>query len=55
MLSFTSCREVMPDPTLYADLLESSFDALQQRLTACPDTGDCLRAIAADSASNVRW
>ncbi len=29
VLSFTSCREVMPDPAHYADLLESSFAALQ--------------------------
>jgi diacylglycerol O-acyltransferase len=29
VLSFTSCRELMPDPARYADLLEASFDALR--------------------------
>ena len=30
VLSFTSCRELMPDPAHYADLLESSFVALRE-------------------------
>ena len=30
VLSFTSCRELMPDPARYADLLESSFDDLRR-------------------------
>ena len=30
VLSFTSCRELMPDPARYADLLASSFDDLRR-------------------------
>ncbi len=27
-ISFTSCREMLPDPAFYADCLQSSFDEL---------------------------
>ena len=28
VLSFTACREMMPDPERYADALEAAFDEL---------------------------
>ena len=28
VLSFTACREMMPDPAHYADCLQSAFDEL---------------------------
>jgi hypothetical protein len=32
-ISFTSCREMLPDPAFYADCLQSSFDELYAAAT----------------------
>jgi hypothetical protein len=45
-ISFTSCREMLPDPAHYADCLRTSFDDLARATTKPPRTKSTRRRVA---------